>query len=89
VPYALKVLARLGLADSFEAIHDIHAMAYVPKPALSAYQGLLAPHGLNPVESLFVEDMARNLRPAKQLGMTTVWVDNGSEQAPGDDDRAF
>ncbi|MFX8032052.1 hypothetical protein ABTK54_19895, partial [Acinetobacter baumannii] len=43
----------------------------------------------NPVESLFVEDMARNLRPAKQLGMTTVWVDNGSEQAPGDDDRAF
>ncbi|MGL4313997.1 MAG: pyrimidine 5'-nucleotidase [Sphingomonas sp.] len=89
VPYALKVLARLGLADSFEAIHDIHAMAYVPKPALSAYQGLLATHGLNPVESLFVEDMARNLRPAKQLGMTTVWVDNGSEQAPGDDDRAF
>ena len=28
-----------------------------------------------------VEDMARNLVPAKALGMTTVWVDNGSEQA--------
>ena len=88
-PYALKVLGRLGLAESFEAIHDIHAMAYVPKPALSAYQGMLAAHGLDPAESLFVEDMARNLRPAKELGMTTVWVDNGSEQDPGDDDRGF
>ena len=27
-----------------------------------------------------VEDMVRNLSPAKQLGMTTVWVDNGSER---------
>jgi putative hydrolase of the HAD superfamily len=24
--------------------------------------------------------MVRNLAPAKQLGMTTVWVDNGSER---------
>ncbi|MGJ3647435.1 pyrimidine 5'-nucleotidase [Sphingomonas sp. GlSt437] len=88
-PYAMKVLARLGLAESFEAIHDIHAMTYVPKPSLSAYEGLLTRHGLDPRESLFAEDMARNLRPAKQLGMTTVWVDNGSEQVPNDDDRGF
>ena len=27
-----------------------------------------------------VEDMAQNLTPAKKLGMTTVWVDNGSER---------
>ena len=27
-----------------------------------------------------VDDMARNLKPAKLLGMTTVWVDNGSER---------
>jgi len=24
--------------------------------------------------------MAQNLAPAKELGMTTVWVDNGSER---------
>ncbi|MFA5969504.1 MAG: pyrimidine 5'-nucleotidase [Sphingomonas sp.] len=87
-PYALKVLDRLGLGDAFEAIHDIHAMAYVPKPSLTAYQGLVAATGIDPSESLFVEDMARNLAPAKALGMATVWVDNGSEQGPGDD-RSF
>jgi len=27
-----------------------------------------------------VEDMVRNLAPAKELGMTTVWVDNDSER---------
>ena len=32
--------------------------------------------------------MARNLKPAKAIGMTTVWVDNGSEQGP-DIDRSF
>jgi putative hydrolase of the HAD superfamily len=87
-PYASRVLDRLGLAQSFEAVHDIHAMDLRPKPEASAYAGLCAAFGLDPAESLFVEDMARNLKPAKAIGMTTVWVDNGSEQA-ADADRSY
>ena len=34
-----------------------------------------------------VEDMVRNLAPAKALGMTTVWIDNGSERGNHDDDH--
>jgi putative hydrolase of the HAD superfamily len=79
-PYALKVLDRLGLGESFEAVHDIVAMDLTPKPAASAYAGLCAAFGIDPTRALFVEDMARNLKPAKAIGMTTVWVDNGSEQ---------
>ena len=80
-PYALKVLDCLGLGGSFEAVHDIHAMNLTPKPAASAYAGLCAAFDIDPAESLFADDMARNLLPAKAIGMTTVWVDNGSEQA--------
>ena len=87
-PYAARVLARLGLAESFEAIHDIHAMGLMPKPAVSAYRGLCDLHGIAPGRALFVDDMARNLAPAKAIGMTTVWVDNGSEQSP-DPERRF
>ena len=87
-PYARRVLDRLGLAESFEAVHDIHAMDLKPKPEASAYAGLCAAFGIEPAESLFVEDMARNLKPAKAIGMTTVWVDNGSEQS-ADADRGF
>jgi putative hydrolase of the HAD superfamily len=87
-PYALKVLDRLGLGGSFEAVHDIHAMDLVPKPAASAYEGLCRAFAIDPARALFVEDMARNLKPAKAIGMTTVWVDNGSEQDQ-DADRSF
>lgn len=82
-PYARRVLDRLGLSDSFEAIHDIHACAYRPKPHAEAYASMLAAFGVDPTRALFAEDMARNLKPAKALGMATLWVDNGSEQAGG------
>ena len=87
-PYALKVLDRLGLGESFEAVHDIHAMALTPKPDPAAYRGLCDAFGVDPRAALFVDDMARNLKPAKAIGMTTVWVNNGSEQA-ADADRSF
>ncbi|WBO22609.1 pyrimidine 5'-nucleotidase [Sphingomonas abietis] len=87
-PYARKVLARLGLSESFEAIHDIHASAYKPKPHAASYAAMIEALGVDPRESLFVEDMARNLAPAKALGMTTVWIDNGSEQGH-DADRSY
>jgi putative hydrolase of the HAD superfamily len=83
-PYAERVLARLGLSDSFDALHDIHALGYVPKPQPPAYAHVCAAHGIDPSRALFVEDMARNLVPAKAIGMTTVWIDNGSEQGPGE-----
>lgn len=87
-PYARKVLGRLGLAESFEAIHDVHASNYVPKPHPDAYRSVCEAWRIDPARAAFVEDMARNLAPAKAIGMTTVWVDNGSEQAP-DADRSY
>jgi putative hydrolase of the HAD superfamily len=82
-PYATKILARLGLGQSFEAIHDVHALDYRPKPEPWAYRHICDTYGLDPAECLFADDMARNLRPAKDIGMATLWVDNGSEQAEG------
>ena len=84
--YAARVLARIGLSGAFEAVHDIHACAYRPKPDPESYASLLATFAIDPATALFVEDMARNLAPAKALGMTTVWVNNGSES--GDHGRA-
>ncbi|MCD2323145.1 pyrimidine 5'-nucleotidase [Sphingomonas sp. IC-56] len=87
-PYAEKVLDRLGLGRTFEAVHDVHATDYKPKPHPDAYAGMCQAYGIDPRESLFVEDMARNLKPAKDIGMVTVWINNGSEQTP-DQDRSF
>jgi len=77
--YAQRVLDRLGLAEAFDHIHDIHATAYRPKPDPAGYHLLCKQHDVDPCRAIFFEDMARNLKPAKALGMTTVWLDNGSE----------
>ena len=89
VDYAGRVLAKLGLGDLFDEIHDIHAMNYVPKPNPASYEAMCALYGIDPTRALFVEDMARNLEPAKALGMTTVWIDNGSERGDYGADPAF
>ena len=87
--YAGRVLERLGLANAFDGMHDIHAMNYVPKPNPASYAELCRRYGIEPKRALFAEDMVRNLRPAKALGMATVWVDNGSDQASHAEDPSF
>ena len=77
-PYAQRVLDALGLGTTFELIHDIHACQYRPKPDPSGYAELCETHAIDPTRAAFFEDMARNLAPAKAIGMATIWVNNGS-----------
>lgn len=88
-PYATRVLDKLGLAHLFDGIHDIHAMDYVPKPDPRPYAAMCERFAIDPRRALFAEDMARNLEPAKALGMTTVWIDNGSERGGHEADPSF
>lgn len=77
--HAERVLARLGVDHHFRDIFDIHAAAYVPKPSIATYQGLIAHFGFDPKRAIMFDDLSRNLVPAHQLGMTTVWVRSDSE----------
>jgi putative hydrolase of the HAD superfamily len=79
-PYARRVLDKIGLAGHFDELHDIHASQYRPKPDPHGYRLLCERFGIDSREALLADDMAQNLAPAKALGMTTVWVDNGSER---------
>jgi putative hydrolase of the HAD superfamily len=87
--YAWKVLERLGVAAEVDHLHDIFAADLTPKPELHGYRKLLEQFAIEPAEALMAEDMVRNLAPAKQLGMTTVWVDNGSERGSHGFDNAI
>ena len=79
VPYSQQVLARLGITHHIEAIFDIVAADYRPKPEPDCYHRLIAEHGIDPRRAVLVEDIARNLAPAAALGMTTVWVPNDAD----------
>ncbi|MDQ3246845.1 MAG: pyrimidine 5'-nucleotidase [Pseudomonadota bacterium] len=89
VDYARRVLEAIGLHASFDDLHDIHASSYRPKPEPHGYKLMCERFGIDPARALFVEDMAQNLKPAKALGMMTVWVDNGSERGNHGADDSF
>jgi len=79
-PYARRVLEALGINEHFAELHDIHAAELQPKPNEHGYRRLLDRFDIDARRAAMIEDMAQNLKPAKSLGMTTVWVDNGSER---------
>jgi putative hydrolase of the HAD superfamily len=88
-PYARRVLEAIGVHSHFDDLHDIHASGLRPKPDPHGYALLCERFGIDPAQALLADDMVKNLGPAKALGMTTVWVDNGSEQAGTDYDGAI
>jgi putative hydrolase of the HAD superfamily len=69
-----RVLERLGLTDLFEGVFHIADAAYDPKPAMAAFERIVAAHDIEPKTTAFFEDAERNLEPAALLGMTTVLV---------------
>ena len=75
--HATRILDALGIRDLFEKIFDIEAMGFIPKPNPEAYQAVLNYAGVSPEECLLIDDMERNLKPAKALGMRTVLIGTG------------
>ncbi len=79
--HAENVLARLGVGHRFDAIFDIVAADYFPKPEPFVYDVLVRRHWIDPKRAVMVEDLAKNLLPAHQMGMTTVLVRTEAEWA--------
>lgn len=73
--HAWAVLQVVGVARHFEGVYDAFYAGNEGKPAPGVYRRLLGDLGVSGENCLMVEDTARNLRPAKSLGMTTVLVD--------------
>ena len=85
--HAERVLARLGIGHHFEAIFDIVAADHVPKPEPAVYGRLIERHAVDPSRAVMFDDIAINLRPAAELGMTTVWVRAPISAGAGGHDR--
>jgi len=81
--HAEMVLERLGMDGVFEAVFDIAAADWIPKPAIDGYRALCGKHAVDPARAAMIDDIARNLEPAASLGMTTVWMKTDAEWAQG------
>ena len=77
--HAKKILKILELEHDFDQIIDIKDLEYIPKPDKRSYKKLLECLNLNKEnldKTIFFEDTIKNLIPAKELGITTVWMKN-------------
>ena len=79
--FAHQVLERLGVADLFHDIVDARAMNFVPKPRPEAYSALILRCDVTASRAALFDDSVRNLVPARALGMTTIWFNNGQGQS--------
>lgn len=85
--YVESVLRVIGVARWFDAVYTIESTRFQPKPAMQGFHVLLRAHDLDPHRCAFVDDVLENLRTAKRLGMSTVWVSRGTRRAPFVDQR--
>ena len=74
--HANNVTERIGINNLFEGIFDIVDSDFIPKPLIEPYKKIIEKYGIDPQYCIFIEDIARNLKPAYELGMKTVWVKN-------------
>nr|WP_321487373.1 HAD family phosphatase [uncultured Draconibacterium sp.] len=57
--------------------HEIHDR----KPEISSYEKVIALSGVNPEETLFIDDLEKNIVAGQTAGLKTFWLQNGMEMA--------
>ena len=87
--HAINVTQRIGIDQYFDDIFDIVDSEFIPKPAKEPYNKLVKKHKIDPKLCVLVEDIARNLKPAYEMGMKTVWIENDEPWASKFSDSNF
>ena len=87
--HANNVTKRIGINNLFDGVFDIVDADFIPKPSKEAYKKIVEKFQIEPQYCIFIEDIARNLKPAYDLGMKTVWIKNNEPWAAEYSDSNF
>ena len=89
--HAKNILTHLGIYDIFgpDKIFDIQDAKYVPKPEAKTFDLMVKKFGLNPYETIYIEDIAKNLSIGYERGCTTVWLINDEHFGKMDSDKDY
>jgi len=87
--HAINVTKQIGIDQLFDDIFDIVDAEFIPKPLMEPYKKLVKKHKIDPKLCVLVEDIARNLKPAYEMGMKTVWIENDEPWAKKFSDDKF
>jgi putative hydrolase of the HAD superfamily len=71
-----NITTHLGIDDQFDGVFDIVDAEYSPKPEAKAFDLMVKKFKIDPTETLYIEDIAKNLSIGKERGAKTVWLIN-------------
>ena len=89
--HARNILTHLGIYDLFgrDKIFDIKDGGYVPKPEAKTFELMIKKFNINPKETIYIEDIAKNLSIGYERGCTTVWLINDEHFGKIDSDKDY
>ena len=89
--HAKNILTHLGIYDLFgrDKIFDIQDAEYVPKPEAKTFDLMVKKFGIDPKETIYIEDIAKNLSIGYERGCTTVWLINDERFGKMDSDKDY
>ena len=89
--HAKNILTHLGVYDLFgrDKVFDIKDAGYVPKPEAKTFDLMVEKFELNPKETIYIEDIAKNLSIGYERGCTTVWLINDEHFGKLDSDKDY
>tara|TARA_B100001057_G_scaffold259220_1_gene259421 strand:- start:9409 stop:10101 length:693 start_codon:yes stop_codon:yes gene_type:complete len=89
--HAKNILTHLGIYDLFgrDKIFDIKDAGYVPKPEAKTFDLMVKKFGINPKETIYIEDIAKNLSIGYLRGCATVWLVNDEHFGKIDSDKDY
>ena len=71
-----NITTHLGIDDQFDGVFDIVDAEYHPKPEAKAFDLMVQKFKIDPNETLYIEDIAKNLSIGKKRGTITAWLIN-------------
>ena len=83
------ITSTLGIDDQFEGIFDIVDAKYHPKPEAKAFDLMIEKFKIDPKETLYIEDIAKNLSIGKERGTITAWLINNEEWGKKESDKEY
>ena len=87
--HAINITTHLGINDLFYGLFDIVDAEFSPKPTAKAFDLMVKKFKIDPHETLYIEDIAKNLSIGKERGAITVWLINDEYWGKKEADKEF
>ena len=84
-----NITTHLGIDDQFNGVFDIVDAKYHPKPEAKAFDLMVEKFKIEPTETLYIEDIAKNLSIGKDRGAITAWLINDEYWGKKESDKEY